>query len=140
MPSVLKKRGKKSGGRRAVWWFVEFLLSGVVIWVLFSLAGRVLPKVAVKLLSDFTNTQIEVGSISFRYDGSVFIRGLLVRPHKQVSYDNSILKAETVRVHFRLSSIFALRPRLKEVYVDDFLLRAQYNSDNGEWAAASCMA
>ena len=133
MPSVLKQRGKKSGGRRAAGWFFEFVLTSVMLWIVFAMAGRVLPKIALRQISELTNTQIDVGSVDFRFDGSVSIRDLVVRPHGEAEYDNSILRAKKVGVRFGLGSLLKFRPRVKEVSVDDFVLRAQYDSDNREW-------
>ena len=133
MPSDLKKSGRKSGGRRAARWFLEFVATSVLIWAVFVLGGRALPQIAIGQLSDLTNTKIDVESVEFRFDGSVFIKDLVVRPRNSVDYDNSILKADTVRVHFRLGSLLMLRPRVKEVFVDDFTLRIQYDSNNGDW-------
>ena len=141
MPSDLKQGGKKSGGRPFGWargrrvtgWFLEFVLTSVVLWIVFSMAGRVLPKIALRQISELTNTQIEARSVDFRFDGFVFIGDLVVRPHGEAEYDNSILRAKTVRVRFGLGSLLKFRPRVKEVFVDDFVLRAQCDSDNGEW-------
>jgi small nuclear ribonucleoprotein (snRNP)-like protein len=133
MPSDLKKSGRKSGGRRAARWFLEFVTTSVLIWVAFVLGGRALPQIAIGQLSDLTNTKIDVKSVEFRFDGSVFIKDLVVRPRNSADYDNSILKADTVRVHFRLGSLLTLRPRVKEIFVDDFTLRIQYDSNNGQW-------
>ena len=133
MPSDLKKSGRKSGGRRAARWFLEFVATSVLIWVAFVLGGRVLPQIAIGQLSDLTNTKIDVKSVKFRFDGSVFIKDLVIRPRNSADYDNSILKADTVRVRFRLGSLLTLKPRVKEIFVDDFTLRIQYDSNNGEW-------
>ena len=133
MPSDLKKSGRKSGGRKAARWFLEFVATSVLIWVAFVLGGRALPQIAIGQLSDLTNTKIDVKSVEFRFDGSVFVKDIVVRPRNLADYDNSILKADTVRVHFRLGSLLMLRPRVKEIFVDDFTLRIQYDSNNGEW-------
>ena len=133
MPSDLKKSGRKSGGRKAARWFLEFVATSVLIWVAFVLGGRALPQIAIGQLSDLTNTKIDVKSVEFRFDGSVFIKDLVIRPRNSADYDNSILKADTVRVHFRLGSLLTLRPRVKEIFVDDFTLRIQYDSNNEEW-------
>ncbi|MGA2071390.1 MAG: hypothetical protein ABSG97_08560 [Sedimentisphaerales bacterium] len=133
MPSDLKKPGRKSGGRRAARWFLEFVATSVLIWVVFVLGGRALPQIAIGQLSDLTNTKIDVKSVEFRFDGSVFIKDFVVRPRNSADYDNSILKADTVRVYFRLGSLLTLRPRVKEIFVDDFTLRIQYDSNNGQW-------
>jgi hypothetical protein len=132
MPSVLNKPEKK-GRRKAARWFLEFVAFGILIWIAFAIAGKLLPQIALKQLSDLTNTRIDVNSIEFRFDGSVYITGLEVKPKSSAVYDNSILKADTVRVHFRLGSLLTLRPRVREIFVDDFTLRIQYDSNNGQW-------
>jgi hypothetical protein len=131
MASIFHKGDKK--GRRGWGWFIEFVVSAGVIWIVLSLAARMLPQIALKQISALTNTEIDAGSVDFRFDGSVYIRELVVRPHRSAGYDNSILKAETVRVHFGVGSLIRFRPRLKEIYVDDFVLRAQYDTDTGKW-------
>lgn len=132
MPSVLKGRVKKRG-RRAWGWFLEFLLTAAVMWTGLALAGRVLPKIAIRRISESTNTRIEAGSVDFRFDGSVYIEDLVVWPKVSAGYDNSILKAQKVTVLFRVGSLMTFRPRLREIYVDDFVLRTLYNSDSNEW-------
>jgi len=141
MPSVLDKNDKKGSGkhtdqprsRRVARWLLEFVVTTAFIWVVFAMAGRALPKIALKQISELTNTQINAESVDFRFDGSVFIKHLVIRPHGQAGYDNSILRADTVSVHFRLGSLLKLSPRLREIYVDDFVLRAQYDSDKRQW-------
>jgi len=132
MPLVLKGRGRKRG-RRALGWFLEFLLTVALMWTSLALTGRVLPKIALRQISELTNTRIEAGSVDFRFDGSVYINDLSVWPQVTAGYDNSILKAETVRVHFRVGSLMRFRPLLKEIFVKNFVLRALYDSDSGEW-------
>ncbi|MGD0573316.1 MAG: hypothetical protein ABSB11_09910 [Sedimentisphaerales bacterium] len=136
----MNKRDKKdsnpfggAGGKRAIRWFLEFVAFGISIWIAFAIGGKLLPQIALNQLSDLTNTKIDVKSIEFRFDGSVFIKDLVVRPKNPANYDNSILKADTVRVHFRLRSLLTLSPKVKEVFVDDFKLRIQYDSNSGEW-------
>ncbi len=132
MPSDLKKPGSK-----AARWFLEFAATSVLIWAVFVLGGRTLPQIAIGQLSDLTNTKIDAKSVKFRFDGSVYIKDLVVRPRDSADYDNTILKADTVRVHFRIGSLLTLRPRVKEIFVDDFTLRIQYDSNSGEWNLAS---
>jgi len=103
------------------------------MWMGLMFAGRALPKIALKQISELTNTKIEAGAVDFRFDGSVNIRDLVVWPKVSAGYDNSILKAETVRVHFRAGSLLMFRPRVKEIFVDDFVLRAKYDIDKREW-------
>ena len=103
MPSILNKRGQEAGTEGQAGgggWFLEFVLTGVLMWIVFA-TGR--PGAAADCVeADFgvnehTNRR---KSVDFRFDGSVSIRDLVVRPHGEAEYDNSILKAETVRVRF----------------------------------------
>jgi hypothetical protein len=132
MPSDLKKSGRKSGGRRAARWFLEFVAFGILIWIAFAIAGKLLPQIAIKQLSDLSNTRIDVNSIEFRFDGSIFITGLQVRPKSSAVYDNTILKADTVRVIFRRSSLLTFNPKIGQIFIRDFTLRIQYDSNSGE--------
>ena len=132
MSSASNKPGKK-GSKAAVRWFLEFLAFGFLTWLAFEIGGKLLPQIAIKELSNLTNTKVDVKSIEFRFDGSVYIKDLLVRPKNPANYDNSILKADTVRVHFRLRSLLTLSPKVKEVFVDNFKLRILYDSNSGGW-------
>jgi len=129
MPSILNKRGRK----RAARWFVEFVLFSILLWVVFVLVGRVLPQIALGELSELTDTKISAEAVDFRFDGSVYIKEFVVQPHRSAGYDNSILKARTVRVRFGIGSLIRFRPRLREIFVDDFVLRAQYDTNTEEW-------
>src|SRR3974390_1530843 len=103
MPSVLdnseKKEKKPQGSNRAIRWILEFAAFAFLIWLIFDISGKFLPQIALKQLSELTNTRIEASSIDFRFDGSVFINDLIIKPKLSAVYDNSILKADTVRVH-----------------------------------------
>ncbi|MBN2018953.1 MAG: hypothetical protein JW749_01870 [Sedimentisphaerales bacterium] len=136
MPSIVNKPGKK-GKRRAVGWLVEFAFTVVLMWLVFALAGRVMPRIALREISKLTNTKIDAETVDFRFDGSVLIRHLAVRPPISAEFDNSILKAKTMRMRFRLGSLLRFRPRVKEIFVDDFVLRAQFDSDKGLWNLSS---
>lgn len=131
-PSVLKGRVSRRG--RRIWrWFLEFVLTVAMMWMGLVFAGRVLPKIAIRQISELTNTRIETGGVDFRFDGSVYITDLSVWPRVTAGYDNSILKADTVRIHFRVGSLIKFRPRLKEIFVDDFVFKALYDSDSDKW-------
>lgn len=92
MPSIFNKWGGRSGrrpfgtsrkgaqGRRAVEWFLEFVAVAVLMWVVLVTAGRVLPQMALRQISALTNTRISTESVDFRFNGFVYIKGLVVRP------------------------------------------------------------
>ena len=131
-PADLKRRVRRRS--RRIWrWFLEFALTVTVLWVSLMFAGRVLPKIALRQISELTNTRIKAEGVDFRFDGSLNITNLSVWPKITAGYDNSILKAEKVNVRFRMGSLIRMKPRLKEIYVDDFTLKALYDSDSGEW-------
>jgi len=103
------------------------------LWLVFVLAGYALQKIAIGQITELTNTKIETKSVDFNFDGSVFIERLVVKPYQQSKYDNTILKAKTVYARFGIGSLLLLRPRLKQIDVDDFVFDAQYDLDTGRW-------
>ena len=107
-----------------------------LLCVAFVLAGEILPKIAIAQIGELTNTRIVAKSVDFNLNGSVFIEGLTVRPTRQCEYDDAILKAQTVHARFSIGSLLLLRPRLKEISVDDFVFDAQQDLDTGRWNLA----
>jgi len=126
-------KNQKSKLETIISWLIGALLLIVVLWLVFVLAGRALPHIAVGQIAELTNTKIEAESVNFSIDGSVFIRKLVVRPYKRQSYDDTILRAETVYARFGKMSLLLLRPRLRVIDVNDFVFNAQYDVDTGRW-------
>ncbi len=114
----------------------KILLLAVFLWLAFGLAGRALRHIAIGQLAEITNAKVSAESIDFNLDGSVFIEKLILRPYRRQSYDNTILRAETVYAHFGIGSLLLLHPRLKEVTVNDFIFDAQYDLDANRWNVA----
>jgi hypothetical protein len=114
-------------------WFLRLLVLATALWFVFFLLGQVLRKIAVAQISELTNTKIKTSVVDFHLDGSVLIEGLVIRPDRKEEYDNAILKAETVYARFDLSSLFLLRPRLKEIKVNDFVFNVQEDLDTNHW-------
>ena len=104
-----------------------------VFWLAFILIGRALRRIAFGQIAELTNTKIEAGSVDFSLKGSVFIEKLVVRPYEKHSYDDTILRAKTVYARFGLASLLLLRPRLKEIDLNDVLVNAQYDLDTQQW-------
>jgi hypothetical protein len=84
-------------------------------------------QIAFGQIAKLTNTKIQATSVDFNLNGSVFIKELVVRPHKKHSYDDTILKAETVYARFGLGSLLLLHPRLKEIKLNDFIFNGTHN-------------
>jgi hypothetical protein len=142
MPGGIKEQAGKSsrlwGRHKTLGWFVELVITVIVMWTVLTAVGKVLPRIALSQISQLTNTQIKAETVDFRFDGSVSINNLEVLPKDtSAKYDNSILKADTVRVHFRVGSLLRFRPRLKEIFVNNFVLGAQYDTDSGKWNLSS---
>jgi len=122
-------------------WLLGGLVLAVLLWLFLILAGRALCHIAIRQIAELTNTKIEAESIDFHTDGSVFIGNLVISPYKRQSDNDgtppcgnhTILKAEDVYARFSLSSLLLLRPRLKEIDVNDFVFNAQYDLDTGSW-------
>ncbi len=112
---------------------LDFLILVVVLWLAYTLAGRSLRQVAVAQVAGLTNAQVKAESIDFNFDGSVSIEKLVIRPEKARPYDNTILRAETVYARFDIGSLLLVRPRLREISIDDFVFNAQCDLDAGQW-------
>ncbi len=123
----------KSGRRIVLRRLVDFVIFAAVVWLAFTLAGRFLRQVAVEQVSEFTSAKIQAESIDFNFDGSVSIEKLVIRPEQIREYDDAILKAEKVYARFDLGSLLLVRPRLREISVNDFIFNAQYDLDTGQW-------
>jgi hypothetical protein len=71
-------------------------LAGFGLW-----AARALPGIAATEISRLTNTRVEMGAFDFHRDASVSIDGLVLYPGiGQQAYDDAILRAGSIRVHF----------------------------------------
>jgi hypothetical protein len=112
---------------------VELLILAGLLWLFFILAGRALCRIAIGQIAELTNTKIKAESVDFHTDGSVSIENFVVSPHEGQSGNGTILKAETVYARFSIGSLLLLRPRLKEIDVNDFVFNAQYDLDTSSW-------
>ena len=132
------KRYRKTHGpgRGLLWRLFEFLILAAVVWLAFILAGRSLRQVAVTQLAGLTNAKIKAESIDFNFDGSVTIDKLVIRPEQEDNDDAAILKAEKVYAQFDLGSLVLVRPRLREITINDFVFNSQYDTDSGRWNTA----
>jgi hypothetical protein len=128
-----RKSLKSRGDKRIRNWLLTGLVLVGVLWLVFILAGQVLTQIALSQIAGLTNTRIKTKSVDFNLDGSVSIKKLVIRPDKPSSYADEILKAETVFARFSKSSLLLLRPRLKEISVNDFVFDAQYDLDTDRW-------
>jgi len=135
--SMVSFRTQSSKPKTIVRWLLRVLLLVIVLWLVFSLAGWVLPHIAIGQIAELTNAKVRVKSIDFNLDGSVFIKKLVISPYRQQGPDDEILTAETVYARFEKVSLLKLRPRLKEIEIDDFVFNAQYNLDTEQWNIAS---
>lgn len=126
----------KKGWRRRIL-VRAFALISVVVAALALVGGwvvRALPGIAAAEISRLTNTQIEMGAVSFRRDASVSIDDLVIRPGRpQLLYDDAILRAENVDAKFSLPSLLLLAPRVTEIRIEGFTLNVQCDLDTGQW-------
>jgi len=105
------------------------VLAGFGLW-----AARALPGIAEAQISRLTNTRVEMGAFDFHHDGSVSIDGLVAYPGAgQRAYDDAILRAGEIHVHFSPRSLLSLSPRLTEIHIDDFIVNALFDLDTERW-------
>jgi len=121
------------GSNKIYRWLVKGLVLIAAIWLVVILMGWGLRQIAFTQIAELTNTKIQAKSVNFKLNGSVFIKELTVKPHKKHSYDDAVLKAEIVYARFGLGSLLLLRPRLKEINLNNFLFNAQYDLDTQRW-------
>lgn len=112
---------------------LEVLILAVLLWIAFIAGGRALCHIAIGQIAELTGTKIKAESINFSHSGSVLIKNLVINPYKKQDGDDFILKAESVWGRFSKGSLLLLRPRLKELRVNDFVFNARYDSDTGLW-------
>jgi hypothetical protein len=138
MPVNSNKSAKAENSKRIFHlWPVKGLILVFCLWLVFTLAGNVLCKIALAQIAELTNTKITTESVDFNINGSVFIKGLVIRPEQQKKYDDTILKAETVYARFGVCSLLLLHPRLKRISVKDFVFDAQHDLDTDQWNIAA---
>ena len=124
---------KTSVGRKTLRRILDFLILAAVLLLAYILAGRSLRQVAVAQIAELTNAKIKAQSIDFNFDGSVSIEKLVIAPEQRGKYDDAILKAEKVYARFDIGSLLLVRPRLREITVDNFVFNAQYDLDAKLW-------
>ncbi|MHC4691858.1 MAG: hypothetical protein ACYS67_03880 [Planctomycetota bacterium] len=136
MKYFLRKRAhnrNKSGRRIVLRRIIDFVIFAAVVWLAFTLAGRFMRQVAVEQVAELTSAKIKAESIDFNFDGSVSIEKLVIKPEQIHGYDRAIFKAEKVYARFDLGSLLLVRPRLREISINDFIVNAQYDLDTGQW-------
>jgi len=114
------------------------LIVGVVLCVVIGAGGIGLgwwlPGIVAAEVGRLTNTQVKTGSLGFRWDGSVSIHQLSIRPQQDdPGSDSTIFRAEDVQVRFSRRSLLSLSPRVTELYIEDFVLDVQRDLDRQRW-------
>ncbi len=112
------------------------LIALVGLWLIFVLVTGILQDSALTQIAELTGTRIEAHSVDFDLNGSVLIKKLVIRPDREPRYDDAILKAEKTYARFSITSLLLLRPRLKELRLEDFVFSAQYDLDSRLWNVA----
>ncbi len=115
-----------------VHWLLIILILAGLLWLLYIFSGRALCYIALRQIGELTNTKIKTGSVVFNANGSVFIKRLEVKPYEDPYKENTILEAEAVYARFSIGSLFLLKPRLKVIKVNKFVLNAEYDMDTGQ--------
>ena len=129
--------------KRTFWRCVIGVIVLLILGTLYSLLVNKLPNLAIEQIGKLTHTDLKAKSITLSLNGAVEIRDLAILPKNEAISQNTILKADTVRVKFSRLSLLLLKPKLKHVLIRNFLLDAQFNKDVGLWniegMAISCL-
>jgi len=139
---MVQLENQKSKLKTKIRWLLKGLILAAILWLIFVLMTRALQHIALTQIAELTKTRIEARSVDFDLNGSVFIEKLAIRPRRvagrgrpgrEHKYDDAILKAETIYARFGIGSLLLLRPRLKEIRVNDFVFNAISDLDTGRW-------
>jgi len=116
---------------------VRCLIVIVFLWAGFAVTGRILSNIAIIQIEEFTNTKIETDFINFKFGGSVFIEGLVVRAESGQPGESPVLEASEVYADFDIGSLLLFKPRLRVIRVNDFVFNAQFDLESGNWNIGS---
>ncbi|MCP4456013.1 MAG: hypothetical protein GY809_31540 [Planctomycetes bacterium] len=105
----------------------------LILGVLYILLVHKLPNMAIEEIGKLTQTDLRAESITMGLNGTFEIRNLVILPREEALSANTILKADRVLVKFSRLSLLILKPKLKHVLIQNFLLDAQFNKDAGLW-------
>ncbi|MHC4744265.1 MAG: hypothetical protein ACYS8Z_20305, partial [Planctomycetota bacterium] len=119
--------------RRVVRWFIFLSVLSVACWFGFMFTGRMLCRVAIREMAKLTNTEIDIRSVDFRSDGLALIEELVVNPKNNEDPNKTILRAQEVSARFDVGSLFKLKPKLRQIDVNDFVFNAQYDLRSANW-------
>ncbi|MHC4866962.1 MAG: hypothetical protein ACYTEX_23030 [Planctomycetota bacterium] len=111
----------------------RLLIGGAIVCVALVLVRWGLRQVALGQLVELTGAKVETKSVAVGFDGSVSIRGLVLRGHRERQYDDALFRAQSVYARFGWGGLLLLRPRLEEISVEDFVFDAQYDLASGRW-------
>ena len=132
-PVKPKQVAKKPLRKRLLRWLFKATLLLILLCLTYIIVGQILCEIAAGKIAELTHTRIITDLIDFNYNGSVVIDKLVIKPYQKQQYDSAIMEAETVRLRFALSSLLMLRPRIKEIDVNDFVFNAQHDTDTERW-------
>lgn len=105
------------------------LIAGAAVWLV-----RSLPEIVIAEIGRLTNTRVESQTLDFRFNGSVSLGGLAIRPlHMDPLHDSAILRAGEVHARFCRRSLVRFSPRLLELDIEDFVFDVQTDLDTGRW-------
>ena len=124
---------KSKGGGKIRRYTTLALLSALVLWMVLIIAGRLLQPLAIRQIAELTGTQITTKSARLSLNGAVRLKNLSIAPKGQTKYDNTFFTADAVYARFGLGSLLLLKPKLKEIKVENFVLNALYDTDTGKW-------
>jgi len=92
--SKLKTSSQGSKTGHFLRWFILGIIFILVVVLFLIQTVRTLPRVAIAEISKLANAKISVGSLDIRFDGSVLIRNLVVKPTFQCA------KSVTIKASF----------------------------------------
>lgn len=110
------------------------LAATVVFWLACkNLAVRLMLPIAKNQIEKYTGQEVEIESIDVGFNGLATMKGVKISSCLDASGETPLLTAKTIMAEFPVSSMFLLRPRLRSLTVEDFVLDFRYDQDLSSW-------
>lgn len=108
-----------------------------LLWIVCkNVAVKLMLPIAKKQIERYTGSEVDIESIEVQLNGLAKMKGVVVSSCLDTGDQPPLLKAKTILVEFPVSSILRLRPRLRSLTIEDFVLDLRYDNDISSWNLA----
>lgn len=106
----------------------------LMLWGIFELIqSRILTPIACRQIEQLTGAQVSIKDVKLQFNGIAVIKNLKIGSCLDQSGAGNIITADKVVAAFSRISFLKLNPRLKSLTVKDFVVNAQYDTEQRNW-------